>query len=274
MKRIKNLKQALKKPLSVNDLWIEDGNLRETPDFSIFENLEKLYISAPLKLIPKGIEKLKKLKTLKLENWGKGLHLEDRIGEIENLEELELYSKFKNQIPDTISNLKQLKSLTIRSIGYNITELPESFQNLNNLEKLILTGTSYKKIPKFIGELKKINTLHLDNIQDYDDIQSYEFSKLSQLKALYIYDSNIKILPEEIPKCKNITNLVLMRSKIDNVTNISKLSNLEVLDLRGNNLSDVSELEKLTKLNFVVLMQNNLNNIPEGLKKIKNLILD
>jgi Leucine-rich repeat (LRR) protein len=74
---------------------------------------------------------------------------------------LNICGKGLNHLPESIVQLKYLKTLDLRN--NNLTELPDSIGNLEFLEELILHDNALKSIPESIGNLKSLILLHLDN---------------------------------------------------------------------------------------------------------------
>ena len=90
---------------------------------------------------------------------------------------LRKYITFGNtNIKKLPNNIGILKNLEILSIPCNeLTELPDSFENLQSLFKLNLCYNNFIKFPKVLFKLKKLNYLHLDG----NNISEKEILKFS-----------------------------------------------------------------------------------------------
>ncbi len=177
MRIFKSLKTALKRPEDVISLELESLDKFPKEIFE-FKNLRRL--SLPwIKKISTKIDKLDKLevlkfdygqvqlpksvgniKTLKELHWsafrkGIGLELPKEIGQLENLEILNLFCSKIKFIPEEIFKLKKLRGLSIQGCDY-LTELPKEIQGLENLEVLIVSMSKFIKLPFEITNLKKL----------------------------------------------------------------------------------------------------------------------
>ena len=119
-------------------------------------NKEKLYFSV-------GEALLNKQKAYKLCLGGQELTtLQEDIGELSNLMEL---------------NLSQNK----------IEQFPESFCRLKNLTELKIPGNMFKKLPECISEFKNLKTLDISNNPDLDKKSLFVIlSGLTNLESLEI----------------------------------------------------------------------------------------
>lgn len=108
--------------------------------------------------IPKEINTFKNLKYLSF----RGLPLEslpDEIGDLTDLEELNLEFTRLEILPATIGKLKKLKILTL--YYSKLTELPDEIGNLTSLEELDLGDNLILKLPSSIGKLRNLKKLVL-----------------------------------------------------------------------------------------------------------------
>jgi len=108
--------------------------------------------------IPKEISAFKNLKYLSF----RGLPLEslpDEIGDLTDLEELNLEFTRLVILPATIGKLKKLKILTL--YYSKLIELPDEIGNLTSLEELDLGDNQILKLPASIGKLRNLKKLVL-----------------------------------------------------------------------------------------------------------------
>ena len=113
---------------------------------------------------------------------------------------LEYYNLTK--IPKEIGNLTNLQELDLSN--NKLTEIPKEIGNLTNLQILNLGHNRLKKIPKEIGNLINLQKLWLEDNQ-LTEI-SKEIGNLTNLQYFFLHKNQLKDIPEEI--C-NLTNLKL-----------------------------------------------------------------
>lgn len=159
----KNLKEALKTPEKVFRLNLSNQSVN-LPDsiWSTFVNLEYLSLKDDhLIEFPKGITRLKKLKTLDLSgNDFKEIPIQ--FLELSNLEELYLNDQknlnYKLTLP-TLSKLPKLKSLHLEND--NLTLLPKELSTFQRLESLYLNGNKFTKFPQELEDLEKLKYIEI-----------------------------------------------------------------------------------------------------------------
>jgi len=145
----------------------KDTDVDEVAEFSREGRVIKLNLnrrglsSKPITEFPTEILRLTALRGLLMKgNSLKGIPLE--IGNLSDLVELD----FANNIdlvtlPPTIGNLANLQKLDIRFCG--LSSLPFSFGNLKSLEMLQLWGNQFTELPASVTEMAALKDLHLNN---------------------------------------------------------------------------------------------------------------
>ncbi|MHB9147078.1 MAG: hypothetical protein ACYC2U_01280 [Candidatus Amoebophilus sp.] len=123
-------------------------------------SIQSLSIQKQRIRIPSSIRQLLSLKKLDL-SYTLINELPDSIGELIQLEELQLYANQFRLFPPVIANLTNLQRL---DLSYNkLNNIPTSIKKLINLKALFLQGNSIESIPNSIGELTEIKELNLSN---------------------------------------------------------------------------------------------------------------
>jgi internalin A len=125
------------------------------------------------------------------------LYAENRIKkaiERGNAKELSLTSVGLDELPQSIGNLKSLKSLWLG--GNRLRELPDSMKELRQLRKLYLWGNELIRLPEWIGDLKDLRELHLGKNRLARLPNSIR--ELTSLRLLYLHDNEQLRLPPEI----------------------------------------------------------------------------
>lgn len=170
-----------------------------------------------LKKIPLGLTNLITLEHLDLE-WNK-IKTIPEIGQLTNLQRLNLRGNEINEIPLEIEKLIKLKYLSLdmnhlikipQEIGKltslkmfwlrnnYIKEISPDIGKLSNLEQLDLGLNSLREIPSTIGNLT--NLINLDLSCNPLDSIPFEITKLKKLTYLGLDDEQINVTPEELKK--------------------------------------------------------------------------
>jgi Leucine-rich repeat (LRR) protein len=228
---LKKINNKISQLFELEVLSISDGNLKELPDeivslsqlkildissnaieklpenIGILQNLEVLILNNnSLNTIPESIVNLKNLKFLSIspncENDSILLKNIELISKINSLEILILRNSDIKTLPNCLSNLQNLKHLSLRG-NYNI-DLSQAFtfigQKMKNLQLLDLSFTRIKEIPPEIGNLAQIKTLYLGNF-DYCCPMINFFGQTPY--------NDINSLPESVQNMKGLRNLYL-----------------------------------------------------------------
>ena len=126
--------------------------------------------------------------------------LPENIGNLKNLEVLELPSNAIETLPKSIGELENLRSIYL----YNneLTSLPDEIGNLKNLEELSLISNNISSLPESIGNLENLRVLHMP----FNDLTSLpdEIGNLKNLEVLDVSGNKITSLPESVEKLKNL----------------------------------------------------------------------
>jgi len=153
-------------------------------NFYFFKNLtklEKLIISDKnsFKVLPESFYSLVNLKTLKVSNT-KISSISSKIGNLKNLQKLDLSINHIDRIPEELKNLENLEELNLW--GNNISRIQKSFENLKNLTLLNCGMNNIYEIP---NELKS-----LVNLKELD----LRYNKLTKIPPCIEYFKNLSIL--------------------------------------------------------------------------------
>lgn len=175
------------------------------------------------------------------------------------LEKLELYELLISDIPQEISRLKNLTSLSLK-LSF-LKELPGAICTLPKLEVLKLERTSMEFFPEHLTSLKNLKELHLNNNELIYELPKTVY-ELEQLEYLYIYNSNFKKLSSSICKLENLSTLYLADNKIEELPKeITCLPKLRVLMLNNNKLKSIpSDLFEMKSIEKIDLSGNNYLN--------------
>ena len=126
----------------------------------------------------------------------------DNIGNLRNLQELNLNGNSLDQLPETIGNLENLLALYL---GNNYLEsLPETIGNLKNLETLELYYNHLDTLPESFGALQNLIRLNMNEVNDENPIVlPKSFGALHNLRHLEIIGNEDALTPELREQLKN-----------------------------------------------------------------------
>lgn len=153
--------------------------------------------------IPSEISNCKNLKRL---DFLKAYFLErlpESIGELENLEFINLTLSGVDKLPDGIGNLKKLKYLYAGATSISV--VPESIGECESLVVLDLHSTKTTKIPDNITKLKNLKSLDLGQLNLTSLPEN--MGNLTELIRLDLFGSDIKQLPQSMKNLKKLEYL-------------------------------------------------------------------
>jgi hypothetical protein len=212
--------------------------------------------SQELITVPDSICGLSHLRFLSLK-WNELESLPQNIGDLKNLEELDLDGTWSSDKP----------------LYNNITSFPDSICELSNLKILRCKENGLKSLPDDIGRLRNLKELHLSKNKISYIPES--FTELQNLQTLHIDSNHIEIFSPALCLCISLKTLSLGFNQISNIPEcINQLESLFQLFLDGNNLDELpSALFKLKSLEYLGLGHNKLSNLPEDITELNLSIL-
>ncbi len=167
---------------STTELWVVKCIMEEIPNEILqCKSIKRLYISK--------VDGLKKLP--------------ENIGDLQELETIDVSLTQMESLPESIGKLKKLKYLDASST--NITTVPESIGNCESLVFLDLHSTDITEIPDGVTKLKKLKSLDLG----YTKITALpeDIGALSELVRLDLFGLDLRHLPQS---AKNLTKLAYL----------------------------------------------------------------
>ena len=178
---------------------------------------------------------------------GSGLtELPKSLGNLTQLQTLDLSDNQLTTLPESLSNLTQLQELNLH--GNQLTTLPKSLGNLTQLQKLYLSGNQRTTLPESISNLTQLQELSLN----YDRLTALPewLGNLTQLQSLYLATNQLTTLPEWL----------------------GNLTQLQCLELSDNQLTALPEsLGNLTQLQKLYLNNNQLTDLPTSFAQLEHL---
>jgi len=205
--------------------------------------------------VPDGIGKLKELRELRIQYCLLNGTVSDEVGELLNLEYLDLSSNtmFPSwKLPLSLTKLNKLKVLY--AYGSNlIGGIPEKIGDMVSLEKLDMRGNGLTgEIPEKIGDMVSLERLDMSGNGLTGEIPSGLFM------------------------LKNLSELILFNNKLSGeIPSLVEALNLTLLDLSRNNFEGKipEDFGKLQKLTWLGLSLNSLSGvIPESIGLLPSLV--
>lgn len=167
-----------------------------------YSNISRLWLSFPLKDLPKEFGNLKQLKLLNL--IGCRLeHFPRSILELQNLQELHLRGNKLETIPEEICDLDRLRILNV--VDNNLEDIPASIWKMTSLKQLHLRGNKLEALPEEIVKLVRLSVLNLaDNQLEKLPRSLQEMTHLKELRLQgnHLSLADIKAVESVLSKTK------------------------------------------------------------------------
>ncbi len=210
-------------------------------------------------------------------------HIPDELSDLEHLKSLTLSSIYTSSyqniitgsIPESLGQLTNLITLSIKdnSLTGNI---PESLGQLSNLTTLYIHASLTGSIPNSLSQLSNLTYLRLD-ISSLTGTIPESLGQLRNLTYLYILGNSLTgSIPESLGQLSNLTYLWVAGISLTGSIpeSLGQLSNLTYLTCGGRSLtgSIPESLGQLSKLVYFRIGSGSLTgNIPESLGQLSNL---
>jgi internalin A len=200
--------------------------------------------------------------------------LPESLGQLTQLQSLNLSRNNLTVLPDWLGQLTQLQSL--RLLGNRLTTLPESLGQLTQLRSLDLDNNQLTALPESLGQLTQLTSLEIANNKAL--ILPQWLGQLTQLRFLRLNANDLTALPEWLGNLRELRELLAWENKLTALPeSLTKLQHLERLVLQVNQFKAIPAwLEKLPEINTLDFWQNKLTDLPPSignLKKLSNLEL-
>ncbi|CAM6104577.1 unnamed protein product [Calypogeia fissa] len=305
-----NIKQAWGNPRILSS-WSTQFNICSQWDYVTCDSQNTTVISLSLSgatvqsPLPESIGALANLQQLFVEQWGLVGEIPSSIGLLRNLSDLTLNENaLSGSIPPSIGNLTKL--LTLRLGNNNLSTLPQELSNLKSLESLSLGFNHFSgPIPDWIGSFPALQNLYLENnfftgsfpaslanLTSLQQLQIYsawdstvspgplpsELGKMTSLQIL-LMDQNAfgGSIPESFGNLSSLIDLGLSECNLGGAlpSSLGSLSNLQQIDFHSNAISGAipPEFGNLQSLQLLYMYSNSLSGpIPEELGNLHSLV--
>ena len=182
------------------------------------------------------------------------------IGNLRNLKSLTLSGQLTS-IPDEIWQLENLETLDLKTIAENE---PAAIGELTNLTKLTLECNYAGPMPESFGNLRKLTSMTLGSATSgakngFTTLAS-SFGNLTELTTLTIYGGLKDGLPESFGNLSKLTSLTIKESQLSALPNtIGGLKSLKTAYLEGNEITSIpAAIGGLTACTTLRLSDNKL----------------
>lgn len=182
------------------------------------------------------------------------------IGNLRNLKSLTLSGQLTS-IPDEIWQLENLETLDLKTIAENE---PAAIGELTNLTKLTLECNYAGPMPESFGNLRKLTSMTLGSATSgakngFTTLAS-SFGNLTELTTLTIYGGLKDGLPESFGNLSKLTSLTIKESQLSALPNtIGRLKSLKTAYLEGNEITSIpAAIGGLTACTTLRLSDNKL----------------
>lgn len=274
---------SIGKLTKLRSLIIQSCYLSTCPDF--FKPLSKLE-SVTLKWdkeswtqntsfsLPDGLYQLPELKKLTI--W-KTISQTPSLKSLPKLQYLDLSSNNLKSIPEGITGLKDLKTITLTA-NQLIDLQTQSWEKLTSLKNLDLSRNQISSFPQGVQHLLQLQFLNLsaNKITSFPSLEDATY----QMKILSVDYNKLERLPDNLHHYQNLQTLTASYCDLPALPEaIGALKQLKILNLEGNNLktlpkglADNLNLHDLNLKNNRELDQNSIYNVVLGNHKKRFLM--
>jgi internalin A len=195
--------------------------------------------------------------------------LPESLGELIELESLDISHNNLTALPVWLGRLSRLRSLDLSS--NKLATLPESLGKLTNLQLLDLSHNALTRLPESIGQLKQLKSLTV--VLNRLKTLPKSLGDLTQVQSLNFSNNQLTALPECIDKLTQLESLSLSYNKLTVLPqSLMQLSKLVTLDLSANPLTALPEkLDQLTQLRSLRIGYLALDRVPEFIARFREL---
>ena len=263
-----------------HELVIEDRDAKSIP-FKLFDtlNIRSFRLLYPnIQNIPLELFNMKSLRLLIIACKSCS-SLPDEFYQLEHLTELSLTMKSIKKLPESIGKLSNLEKLTVNVSNEAIENIPNSFSNLKRLKSLNINADSLNFVPTIFSRLDSLKSLSISRSTDnkekanclvskqFKNIKSLSLSKMlvedinsfpnlnylkiwfvdtipenfflghQSIKEVLIWNKNLKYIPTSLFELSDLEKLEILVDKIESYPPVEyflKLKNLKYISITDN----------------------------------------
>ena len=248
----------------LQELYLDGTAIEDLPLSMVqLTGLIKLDLTNCKKLssLPRVIFSLASLNTLTLSGCSKLIKMQENLGNLKGLKELDMSGTGIRDLPLSMEQLTGLTKLDLTNCK-NLSSLPGAICSLISLKTLSLSGLKLDNMPMILGNLKGLEELDISGTAIIEPPSSIFCLK------------NLKTLSFQGCKWswKKPLNFLSITKTPDLMGLISGLHALTSLNMRNCNLQAIpSDIGCLSSLKILDLSENNFVFIPERINQLSNL---
>jgi len=236
------------------------------------EKLENLYINNP------------NTKRILFMDWFRKSAIDiSTLSKFNELQTLDLSSKWNNELPDNFSDLVNLDSLKLSMD--NLITLPNALSFLKDLKYLHIDCKNLETFDKKSLNLPSLRTLIISDISEnlklsneldsLDQLECLSFRGISNVPASiasmkkieYLELNGVEVIPKEIEKIDQLK--VLEITDCGSVIALNEFENLVSLKITNSDIDNLHFTNRMKSLKFLHL--SDLDSIPKGIGELSNL---
>jgi Leucine-rich repeat (LRR) protein len=194
--------------------------------------------------------------------------LPESIGQLTQLEKLNIKNNQLIKLPESLGQLTLLQSLNCSK--NQLTKLPESICQLTQLQELDLSYNRLTTLPESLGKLTLLQSLNLckNQLRTFPE----ELCQLTQLQDLDVAYNQLTTLPKSLGKFSQLQLLNIAQNQLTTLPeSLGQLCCLCELRIYGNSITALPDsIAMLLKLE-ILYMDNPFGKLPESIKHLSNL---
>ncbi len=195
--------------------------------------------------------------------------LPESLGQLTQLQSLDLSRNQLTALPESLGQLTQLQSLDLSR--NQLMALPESLGQLMQLRSLDLSHSQLTALPKWLSQLTRMLSLNLSNNQ-LTALQE-SLGQFTQLQLFNLSNNQLTVLPEWLGNLIELEILLIFGNQLTELPkSINQLSKLKTLSISENRFKFLTDrIGKLKSLTGLFASNNEIEELPATVGDLKEL---